>query len=113
VQFAKPTGGVVGAGEDLTGTGTGDVVGAGLDDDNGLGSGLGDELDDGLGSGLGTRLGRALGEEAGRDDEGSLGSGLGDDTGPDCATQCTRTELAGHLAELVDMPLIFPEPRQA
>jgi len=109
-------GGRVGAGEDVTGTGTGDEVGDGLDDDNGLGSELGSELAGGVGGELGTRLGRPCGaglDEVGCADEDGLASGLGDDAGPDCATQCTRTELAGHLAELVDIPLIFPDPRQA
>ncbi len=93
VQFVMPDGGVLGAGEDATGTGTGGELGAGLEDGNGLGCVLGDEADVGLAGALGTRVGRTFGggldDEDGLADEVGLGTGLGDDAGPDNATQCT------------------------
>lgn len=115
----------VGAGEDLVGVGVGvwvgvgDVLGVGLDDDvDGLGSGLADEgaeEGDGVELAPGWRLGRALGDGgADGDDEDGTGSGPGDDdAGPDCATQSSRTELAGHLGTRTDTPVSFPDDRQA
>ena len=112
----------VGAGEDVVGVGVGvgvgDVLGDGLDDDvDGLGSGLDDEggeVGDGAKVAPGRRLGRALGDGlADGEDEDGTGSGLDDDAGPDCATQSSRTELAGHLGTRTDTPVSFPDDRQA
>jgi hypothetical protein len=114
VQFVCP----VGAGEDAVGAGVGGALGAGLGgapgaglDDDGMGSELGDELDDGVEDAPCMRLGRALSD--GLADDDGLGSGLGDDAGPDCATQWSRTALAGHSGTLTDTPVSFPDARQA
>jgi hypothetical protein len=117
VQFVWP----VGAGEDAVGAGVGGALGGGLDDDDGLGSGLdeelGEELGDGVEDGPGLRFRRALGDvrdvEGDGLDEDALGSGVDDEADPDCATQWSRIELAGHSGALTDMPVSFPDSRQA
>jgi hypothetical protein len=95
----------VGDGLVVVRTGLGDVVdGTGLGDAV-VGTGLGDVV-------VGTRLGGELGD--GLDDEEGRGIGLGDDAGPDCATQRTKTDLAGHLgAAAIDTRVSFPDARQA
>jgi hypothetical protein len=108
----------VGAGEEVVGVGVGvgvgDVLGDGLDDDvDGLGSGLADEGEE-LGVGVADAPGRRLGDAlADGDDEDGTGSGLGDDAGPDCATQCSRIELAGQPGARTDTSVSFPPDRQA
>jgi hypothetical protein len=94
-----------GLGDVVDGTGLGDaVVGTGLGDVV-VGTVLGDVV-------VGTRLGGELGD--GLDDEEGRGIGLGDDAGPDCATQRTKTDLAGHLgAAATDTRVSFPDARQA
>ena len=95
----------VGDGLVVVRTGLGDVVdGTGLGDAV-VGTGLGDVV---VGTGLGGELGDGLDDEEGR------GIGLGDDAGPDCATQRTKTDLAGHLgAAATDIRVSFPDARQA
>jgi hypothetical protein len=95
----------VGDGLVVVRTGLGDVVdGTGLGDAV-VGTGLGDVV---VGTGLGGELGDGLDDEEGR------GIGLGDDAGPDCATQRTRTDLAGHFRPAVtDTRVSFPDARQA
>jgi hypothetical protein len=95
----------VGDGLVVVRTGLGDVVdGTGLGDAV-VGTVLGDVV-------VGTRLGGELGD--GLDDEEGRGIGLGDDAGPDCATQRTKTDLAGHLgAAAIDTRVSFPDARQA
>jgi hypothetical protein len=122
VQFL-PVGAGVGEEVDVMGAGAGGALAD--DDEDGWGSGLGDELSDGVADAAGTRLGSALGDgraddrdddEDGPDDDDGTGSALGDDAddaGPDCATQWSRTELAGHSGTLTDTPVSFPDARQA
>jgi hypothetical protein len=122
VQFVLP----VSVGEDAVGAGVGGALGDGLDgddgdedgdEDGGIGGGLGDELGDGVEDAPDRRLGRALGDgladEDELDDEDGLGSGLDDEADPDCATQWSRIELAGHSGALTDTPVSFPDVRQA
>jgi hypothetical protein len=104
VQFVCPRGAV----EDGAGAGAGGPLGAGRDDAEGPGSVLGDVLGISAEDARGLRFGDGL-----DGDEDALGSGLGDDAGPDCATQWSRIELAGHSGTLTDMPVSFPDPRQA
>jgi hypothetical protein len=111
VQFVPVGAGA--AGDDAVGAGAGGVLGAGLDDGaDGLGPGLVDVPGDAEEDTRGRRLGRALGDGL-DDDEDGPGSGLVDDAGPDCATQWSRTESAGHSGTLADTPVSFPDDRQA
>ena len=95
----------VGDGLVVVRTGLGDVVdGTGLGDAV-VGTGLGDVV---VRTGLDGELGDGLDDDEGR------GIGLGDDAGPDCATQRTKTDLAGHLgAAATDIRVSFPDARQA
>ena len=99
----------VGDGLVVVRTGLGDVVdGTGLGDAV-VGTGVGDVV---VGTGLDGELDGELGDEL--DDEEGRGIGLGDDAGPDCATQRTKTDLAGHLgAAATDIRVSFPDARQA
>ena len=107
VQFVPV--GAGGAGDDSVGAGAGGVLGDGED---GLGGGLVDVLGDGEEATRGRRLGRAFGAGP-DDDEDGPGSGLVDDAGPDCATQWSRTESAGHSGTLADTTVSLPDDRQA
>ena len=99
----------VGDGLVVVRTGLGDVVdGTGLGDAV-VGTGVGDVV---VGTGLDGELDGELGDEL--DDEEGRGIGLGDDAGPDCATQRTKTDSAGHLgAAATDIRVSFPDARQA